>query len=355
MLSKSKILIVDDIPENIRILMDVLKSEYDILAATSGEKAIELVGKNSDIDLILLDVMMPEMDGYEVCEILKRSDSSEGIPVIFITALNEAENEERGLELGAVDYITKPINISLVKKRVKNQIELKQYRNHLEELVEERTKELKESKEGALEAMGIVAEKRDADTGEHVQRVKECVRLISIELAKTQKYKDILTDRYIDIIALCSPLHDLGKVAIRDVILMKEGKLTFEEFEEMKTHTTIGEETLCMVDKYLSCDMLQVAKEIAGGHHENWDGSGYPRGLVAEDIPLSARILSVADVYDAMSYKRVYKDPIPRDIVLEEIRKNSGKKFDPDVVEAFFKVEPKFKEVIAKRVLMKKQ
>jgi putative two-component system response regulator len=348
MKKKSKILIVDDVPENIRVMMDVLKDEFTILAATNGQKALDLIEKNLDTDLIVLDIMMPEMDGYEVCKILKSSSSTKEIPVIFITSLNEVENEEKGLELGAVDYLTKPINAYLVKQRVKNHIELKHHRDHLEDLVKARTKELEESKEATIEAMGIVAEKRDTLTGEHVQRVKQYVKLIAEQLEKNGKYKDILDKQYIHNVYLCSPLHDLGKIAIRDSILLKNGRLTSEEFEEMKQHTVIGEETLEMVQKHLSNDMLEVAKSLAIAHHENWDGSGYPKGLKGDEIPLSARILTVADVYDAMIHKRVYKDSIPRDEVLEEIERNRGIKFEPDIVDAFFEVEPMFEEMVDK-------
>ena len=343
--NKPKILIVDDVPENIQVLMNILKDEFIILAATSGKKAIDLVDKNLDIDIILLDIMMPEMDGYEVCQILKKSPSTNHIPIIFITALNEVENEEKGLELGAVDYITKPINASLVQHRVKNHIELKQYRDHLEELVKERTKELRQSKEATIEAIGIVAEKRDAQTGEHIQRVKEYVKLIAQQLATTDKYKNILDDELIDILYLTAPLHDIGKVAVRDSILLKEGKLTPEEFEEMKLHTLIGEDTLNIVQKHLSGSMITIAKEIAVAHHENWDGSGYPRALKGEDIPLSARILTIADVYDAMITKRIYKNAIPRDEVLAAIKEYSGNKFDPEIVDAFFEILPTIEKV----------
>ncbi|MEA3513839.1 MAG: response regulator [Campylobacterota bacterium] len=339
LVTKSKLLIVDDIPENIHILMNCLKNDYDILAATNGKKAIDIVNKNLDIDIILLDIMMPDIDGYEVCRILKSSSLTQNIPIIFVTALNESKNEERGLELGAVDYITKPINAPLVRQRVKNHIELKHHQDNLKDLVEQRTKELKEAKEAAIEAMGIIAEKRDSNTGEHVQRVKKYVKLISLELAKKDKYKNILTKEYIENLYHTSPLHDIGKVAIKDSILLKDSSLTKDEFEEMKLHTIIGEQTLDMVSKHLkSTNMINIAKEIASSHHENWDGSGYPKGLKGVQIPLSARIVSVADVYDAMLHKRVYKEAISKEIVIEEIKKNSGIKFDPDIVDSFLRL-----------------
>lgn len=342
---RSKILLVDDVPENIHVLINILKKDFDLLAATNGEKAIELAKKNQDIDIILLDIMMPDLDGYEVCKILKSTEGTKKIPIIFITALGEAENEEKGLSLGAVDYIIKPINEYLVKQRVKNQIELKQYRDHLEELVELKTMQIKKSKEAVIEAMGIVAEKRDSETGHHIQRVKEYVKLIAIQLSTHDKYKPILTSQYIEDLYHSSPLHDIGKVAIKDNILLKKGKLTAQEFEDMKLHTIIGEETLDMVQNDLTQTVIAISKELAIAHHENWDGSGYPKGLKENNIPISARILSIADVYDAMLHKRVYKEALEKNEVVNKIKSQSGTKFDPDVVDAFLEVLPQFEEI----------
>ena len=346
MSSKQKVLIVDDVAENIHFLMNILKNDYSILAATNGDKALELARKEPQPDIILLDIMMPGMDGYEVCTTLKEDKATSSIPVIFVTALGEIADETKGLQLGAVDYLTKPVIPELVKSRIFNQLELKGYRDHLAELVDERTLQLKKSKEATIEAMGIVAENRDPETGGHIQRTKEYVRLLAEELAKREKYQEILTAGYIELIYHSAPLHDLGKVAITDSILLKPGKLTDEEFEVMKTHTSIGEKTIMETQQRLEeTQMLDVAREIAGGHHEKWDGTGYPRGLQGDDIPLSARMMALADVYDALVSKRPYKEPIPHDDVVEMIVKGAAQHFDPDLVEVFSEVSGEFQEI----------
>ncbi len=300
MSTKHKVLIVDDVAENIHFLMNILKDDYSIIAATNGEKALELAHREPQPDIILLDIMMPDMDGYGVCIALKDDEVTAGIPVIFVTALGEIADETKGLQLGAVDYLTKPVIPELVKSRVFNQLELKRYRDHLEELVDQRTLQLKKSKEATIEAMGIVAEGRDPETGGHIQRTKEYVRILSEALSRREKYEAILTEEYIELIYHSAPLHDIGKVAISDNILLKPGRLTKEEFDQMKEHAAIGEATIKDAQGRLGeVQMLDVAREIAGGHHEKWDGSGYPRGLQGEQIPLSARIMALADVYDA--------------------------------------------------------
>lgn len=345
--TKQKVLIVDDVAENIHFLMNILKDDYSIIAATNGKKALELARKEPEPDIILLDIMMPDMDGYAVCNALKEDKATAGIPVIFVTALGEIADETKGLQLGAVDYLTKPVIPELVKSRIFNQLELKRYRDHLEELVDERTLQLKKSKEATIEAMGIVAEGRDPETGGHIQRTKEYILVLAETMASRDKHKEFLTKEYIELIYHSAPLHDIGKVAISDNILLKPGKLTDEEFEEMKKHAIIGEQTIAEAQKRLEeVQMLDVAKEIAGGHHEKWDGSGYPRGLQGEQIPLCARMMALADVFDALASKRPYKEPFPHSKVVEIIFEGSGSHFDPEVVEVFQEKDAEFQEIL---------
>ncbi len=345
---KPVVLIVDDVPENIKVLMNALKNQYAILVATNGKKAIEQALNKPHPDIVLLDIMMPEMDGYEVCEILKSNDLTKDIPIVFVTALSESDDEAKGLALGAVDYITKPINPSLVKSRVHNHIELKQHRDNLQDLVNKKTYQLKLSQEATIEAMGIVAEKRDPEiTGGHIQRTKYYVKAIAIQLSKKEKYKDILTADIIDTLYISAPLHDIGKVAIPDDVLLKRSKLSDDEFSIMKTHTTIGEETISEVQiRFEQSEFLDIAKKLAGTHHEKWDGSGYPNGLKGDDIPLSGRIMALADFFDALISKRTYKESLPFDTILEIIQSEKGKHFDPDIVDAFFEVLDEIKQIV---------
>jgi len=343
---KHKVLIVDDMPANIQPLMEILKSDYAIVAATSGTKAIELAQRQPKPDIILLDVMMDDMDGYQVCKALKDSVDTCDIPIIFITALTEEHDEEKGLSLGAVDYIFKPINPSIVKSRVKNHIELKLYRDHLQDLVDERTQELKAAKEATVEAMGIVAENYDPETGAHISRTKNYVKALAEKLATMPKYQDYLTKDVIEKMYISAPLHDIGKVSIDAAILTKPGKLTPEEWEVMKQHAIIGEETILMAQKRISEKMLlSVACEIAGAHHEKWDGSGYPRGLKGEDIPLAGRIMAVADVYDALISRRCYKPPFGHKKAVEIILEGRGSHFDPALVDAFIELQEDFRQI----------
>ncbi len=346
---KPKILIVDDIPENIHVLMNILKDDYAILAATSGYKAIELVASEQKPDLILLDIMMPDMDGYEVCKRIKENKESKNIPIIFVTALSQLGNEAKGFELGAVDYIIKPIVPFLVKSRVDIHMELKLHRDNIERLVEKRTHELKVSQEATIEAMGLVAEHRDPETGGHIKRTKDYVKAIAIELAKNIKYKDTLTIEMINCLYIGAPLHDIGKVSISDNILLKPSSLTEDEFEIMKTHAIIGENTIIKAQSMMSENpFLNIAKDIAGAHHEKWDGSGYPRGLKGENIPLAGRIMALADVFDALVSKRTYKEAFDIEKVFKIIKRNRGSHFDPDIVDCFFTIKDQMLEIVRK-------
>jgi len=343
---QQKILIVDDTPENLQILVETLKDEYQVIAATNGYKALQLVLKDPLPDIILLDVMMPGIDGYEVCAQLKNNAVTKKIPVIFVTAMTEAGDEAKGLGLGAVDYITKPINPSLLKARVHNQLELKQHRDHLQELVEERTRELKVIQEVTIEAMGALAEYRDPETGGHIRRTQHYMRVLAKKLRENTKYSPFLDDTTVEWLYLSAPLHDIGKVGIPDNILLKPAKLTDDEFEIMKKHTIIGRDAIKAAEKQLGHDsFLRYAKEIAETHQEKWDGSGYPYALQAEEIPISGRLMAIADVYDALISKRVYKPPFSHRKAVAIIEQGKGSHFDPDMVDAFLTVQDDFRNI----------
>lgn len=340
------ILIVDDTPENIDVLKGLLNTDYKVKVALSGESAIYICESGNPPDIVLLDVMMPGLDGYEVCRRLKGNEATEKIPIIFLTALSDETNESTGLNLGAVDYITKPFNPDLVKVRIRNHLEIKLYRDRLEELVAERTKELELTQEATIESMGTLAECRDPETGGHINRTQNYVKALALHLKENPKYVQALSRQYIDLLYKSAPLHDIGKVGVSDNILLKPGKLTPEEFEEMKRHTVIGRDAIASVEKkFGENSFLRLAREIAYTHHEKWNGYGYPQGLSGEDIPLSGRLMAVADVYDALISKRVYKPPFPHAKAVKIILEEKGTHFDPVIVDAFQKIEKDFRSI----------
>lgn len=353
--TKATILTVDDTVTNIEVVKGVLSQDYIVQAALSGEVALKIIAKRKP-DLILLDVMMPEMDGYQVCEILKSQPETKDIPVIFLTAKSQEEDETYGLSLGAVDYITKPISPPILKERVKNHLLLKQSREILErqnEILEEkviqRTEQLNDLQDVAMVAMGALAESRDPETGNHIRRTQHYVRALAEELAKKDKYRDYLQPEVVTALFKSAPLHDIGKVGVPDSILLKPGRLTDEEFEEMKKHTTYGRDAIVAAEGSLGMadNFLLFAKEIAYSHQEKWDGSGYPEGLVGEDIPLSARIMAIADVYDALISERVYKPAFPHEKAVEMIIEGKGSHFDPELVASFESITEKFRQIAA--------
>ncbi len=344
-LSQCNVLIVDDAEENVDILMEALGNDYDISVAMDGESALEYI-HNSPPDLILLDIVMPGMDGYEVCIKLKLDPATNEIPIIFLTALAQEQDEAKGLALGAVDYITKPFSTHLVKARVRNQLALKLHSDHLEQLVLERTRELELTQEVTIESLGTLAEYRDPETGGHIKRTKNYVRLLAEHLKDHPKYRNYLDDATIDFLYRSSPLHDIGKVGVPDAILIKPGKLTDEEFIEIKKHSVYGRNAIAVSEKRLGKkSFLQYAKIIAESHHEKWDGTGYPHGLKADDIPIPGRLMAIADVYDALISKRVYKPPFSHDKAVAIIAEGKGQHFDPDMVDAFLELEDQFRQI----------
>ncbi len=342
----NRILIVDDVPANIQVLVSVLKEDgYQISVATSGRQALELVGKVRP-DLLLLDIMMPEMDGYEVCSRLKAEEATRHIPVLFITALADAEDEAKGLALGAVDYITKPIHPELVRARVRNHLELKQYQNQLEETVSLRTRELQLTQAVMIESLATLAEYRDPETGGHIKRTQNYVKVLATKLKDHPRFSGELDDATIEMLYQSAPLHDIGKVGVRDVVLLKNGKLSDDEFSIMKKHTEFGNEALRITEQKLGkSTFLHHAREFAYTHQEKWDGSGYPRGLKGDEIPVSGRLMAVADVYDALISKRIYKPPMPHEKAVQIIAEGKGSHFDPDVVDAFLALEAVFRNI----------
>jgi len=354
--NKSVILAVDDTPENLDVLKGILIDTYSVKGAINGPMALKIAAKQQP-DLILLDIMMPGMDGYEVCTKLKQDPATADIPVIFITAKTTVEDEQKGFEIGAVDYITKPISPPIVLERVKTHLTLKQARdfleqqNHLlEQKVIERTKKMEQLQDVVMVAMGSLAEARDPETGNHIRRTQNYVRCLAQKLKEHPKFADYLTPEAITSLYKSAPLHDIGKVGVPDYILLKPGKLTDEEFEEMKKHTTYGYDAIVAAESLIEEDgqFLSFAKEIALYHQEKWDGSGYPEGLAGEAIPISARLMAVADVYDALISKRVYKPAFSHEKASAIIIEGKGQHFDPDMVDAFIEIADQFKEIAAK-------
>ena len=351
---EQKILIVDDSPEAIEILGNALSNNCKRQFAMSGEKAIKLLNSSEELpDLILLDVMMPGMDGYEVCSYLKKDDRLKGIPVIYLSALTDTKDKVKAFEQGGVDYIEKPFEMEEVRARIDTHLKLhflqkkiEAYSMNLEQIVEKKVKEISESQIATIFALAKLAESRDHDTGDHLKRVQVLCRLLAEKLRKHSKYRDRINEDFIENLQKASPLHDIGKVGIRDAILLKPGKLTPEEFEEMKQHASIGANTLREVyQEYPGNYFIKIGIEIAQSHHERWDGSGYPEGLRGEEIPLSARIMALVDVYDALRSKRVYKEACSIEETHDIIMQGNEKQFDPLVVKAFLEYEQEFEEV----------
>ena len=351
---KCTVLVVDDTPDNLSLMSDLLRTDYKVKLAPSGERALQIVAGDSKPDLILLDIMMPDMDGYEVLRRLQFNPDTEDIPVIFLTAMSAAEDESIGLELGAVDYITKPINPAIVMARVRNHLQLKRARDYLarhnqflEQEVANRTRAMAELQDATIRAMASLAETRDNETGNHIRRTQHYMETLARHLQNHPRFKDELTDTAIETIFKSAPLHDIGKVGIPDRILLKPGKLTPEEFEIMKTHTTLGRDAIIAAETGTTQDnpFFRYAKEIAYSHQEKWDGSGYPEGLAGTDIPLSARLMALADVYDALISRRVYKAPMSHAAATEIILAGLGSHFDPDVVNAFLAIQDEFQSI----------
>ncbi|PLX50681.1 MAG: two-component system response regulator [Desulfobulbaceae bacterium] len=344
-----RLLIVDDTPLNITILGDALADQYELIVATNGQDALRLAGQQPLPDLILLDVMMPGMDGYTVCRHLKENSVTRHIPVIFVTAKSDVTSEKKGFELGAVDYISKPVSPPLVRARVRTHLALYDQTRHLEELVELRTREVLLARDATIHGLAVLAETRDNETGAHITRTRKYVRSLAEHLAGTTEFADQFNDEIIDLLDKSAPLHDIGKVGVPDSILLKPGKLTAEEFEEMKKHTTYGRDALVAAEQVLGADtqntFLSYAKEIAYCHHEKWDGSGYPQGLQGVEIPLSARLMALADVYDALISKRVYKEAFSHDKAVAIIRRGEGSHFDPAICAAFLILERQFQAI----------
>nr|WP_193988267.1 HD domain-containing phosphohydrolase [Lelliottia steviae] len=316
------VLVIDDMPENLDVMKGVLLNEYNIKMTTNPKASFKILGSQK-IDIILLDIMMPEMDGYQVCKQLKSNPQTADIPVIFVSAMSDLEDEQKGFDVGAVDYITKPIKPALVKSRVKTHLLLADQMRASKLLIEEQIQELRYSQESAIHMLGEAGHYNDTDTGVHIWR------MASYAAALAQKSLWSVDDARI--LELAAPMHDTGKIGISDEILKAPRKLTDEEMEIMKQHTVIGHKILSKANNRL----FNLAAEVALYHHEKWDGSGYPYGLKGTEIPESARIVAIADVFDALTMKRPYKEAWPFEEAFKFIEDQSGKHFDPSLVPKF--------------------
>ena len=353
---KPTVLVVDDTPDNLTLMSGLLKDRYRVKVANSGDKALRIVRGEEPPDLILLDIMMPEHSGYDVCGELKTDPATRDIPVIFLTAMSGEEDEKRGLDLGAVDYITKPISPPIVLARVATHLAIKaaadflrDQNDYLEAEVARRTAEISAIQDVTILAMASLAETRDSDTGNHIRRTQYYLRALAVRLKQHPRFRHFLDDATIELLFKSAPLHDIGKVGIPDRILLKPGRLDADEYAIMKTHTTLGRDAIQAAEERLGMrvDFLRYAKEIAYCHQEKWDGSGYPEGKGGDDIPISARLMAVADVYDALVSRRVYKAGMPHEEALAVLVEGRGSHFDPDVVDAFVEIESEIRGIAA--------
>ena len=346
---KATILIVDDTPLNIKILGDALRDRYDIIVALNGEDAIVRASQHPMPDLILMDIMMPGMDGYTACERLKQNQITKKIPLIFVTAKRAIEDEEKGFQLGAVDYISKPFSLPIVRSRIQTHLALYDKNRFLEETIRERTRELRLTRDVTIHGLAVLAETRDNETGAHIIRTKRYVRVLAEYMETIPPFNTELDTAYIDLLEKSAPLHDIGKVGVPDNILLKPGKLSDEEFHIMKKHAIYGRDALVRSEQAFGDNVthsfLLCAKEIAYSHHEKWDGSGYPEGLAGNKIPLSARFMAIADVYDALISERVYKKAFSHEKAVSIMAEGRGSHFDPDLLDGFLVIQQHFKNI----------
>jgi putative two-component system response regulator len=363
------ILAVDDQPDNLLILEELLGDRYTVHSVGNGAAALEFLDTGSQVDLILLDVMMPGLNGYQVCERLKGNPAHQLIPVIFLTSLDSAADEERALRLGAEDFIHKPFSPPVVMARVANHLKLSRFtallrerNDDLERLVVERTREIREkadallrqeellvsAQDSTIRAFCSLAEARDNETGNHIRRTQNYVKALALRLRVHPRFSAELTDETVELLFKSAPLHDVGKVAIPDAILLKPGKLSADEWRIMKQHAEYGRAAIASAEQELGVNhrsYLRYAREIAYGHHERWNGTGYPRGIAGDAIPVSARLMAAADVYDALISRRVYKPAFPHETAISMIAAERGAHFDPDVVDALLAIRDEFQDI----------
>ncbi len=361
-MSKQRVLCVDDEPINLLVLEDLLQDEFEVVTAANGQEVMNMLRSDTPINIILLDIIMPDINGFEVCQKIKRDPVLREIPVLFISSLRGGEDEVRGLEVGAEDFIHKPFLPPVVKARVRTHLqfaaarrELRQRNDSLEALVAERTyaivhktEQVMAAQSATISAFCSLAETRDNETGNHIRRTQHYVKVLAEALRRHPRFKDALDEQTVELFYRSAPLHDIGKVAIPDAILNKPGKLTPEEWETMKLHTAYGRNAIAIAERDLTGtgqDFLRYAREIAYSHHEKWDGSGYPQGLSGETIPLCARLMAVADVYDALISRRVYKAPFTHEQALAVITEGRGYHFDPDIADAALALGEQFREI----------
>jgi putative two-component system response regulator len=351
------VLVVDDTPDNLAMMAELLGERYRVKVANSGERALKAMQAEVLPDLVLLDIMMPGMDGYEVCRRLKASALTRDVPVIFLTARSDVQDERMGLEMGAVDYITKPISPPILQARVQTHLALKatadflrSKSDYLEREVALRTLELQAIQDVTIIALASLAETRDAETGNHIRRTQLYVKALAEQLRRHPRFEQVLTVSMIDLLYKSAPLHDIGKVGVPDHILLKPGRLTAEEFEVAKTHAALGRKAIESAERRLGMRVrfLDVAKDMACHHHEHWDGTGYPAGLSGEAIPVAARLMAVADVYDAVISTRVYKLAGTHEQACDAITRGRGTQFDPLVVDAFIEIAENLREIALK-------
>ncbi len=332
-MGKATVLVVDDTPDNIELIKNILNQEYRVKAATNGQQALKVSRSNNKPDIILLDIMMPDMNGYEVCRKLKSDPLTMHIPVMFISAKTELQDEALGFELGAVDYITKPISPMLVKARVRAQLALVNQHRELEVLVKSRTHELEKTRLEIIQRLGIAAAYKDNETALHVTRMSLFTKLLAERYGANKEW--------VELVHLAAPMHDIGKIGIPDNILLKPGKLDKDEWEIMKLHSQYGAKILGNHD----FPLLRMATDIALYHHEKWDGSGYPKGLIGDSIPLAARMAAIADVYDAVTTARPYKEAWPEERAIKLLEDGAGAHFDPELVKLFLSCLPDIRKV----------
>jgi putative two-component system response regulator len=354
--TKPRILIVDDENFYIDVLVDLLKSDYKTIIAKDGQEALKRVHGNLPPDLILLDILMPGLDGYQVCEHLKSDYRTRRIPIIFLTVKSQVDDELRGFGLGAADYIIKPMSPPIVKARVRTHLALSQARRALEnqntileQRVRGRTEELSRTQDAAIMAMACLAEARDHATGQHILRTQHYMETLARQLQHHPRFYTYLNETTIELLYKSAPLHDMGKVAIADHILFKKGELTPEEWEEMRQHPRYGHDALLRAEQHVgSTPFLKLAREIAYTHHEKWDGTGYPQGLQGDAIPIPGRLMALADTYDGLVNPRVNKNALSHTQAVRTISEGRGSHFDPDVVDAFLAVASHFESIAAR-------